>query len=1457
MRSKTVLRLAILIAVVLVISVSLFFLQRYQLSRLDDSLTVRAEQAAQRGDLSHAVGLLSEHLRIKPEDADAKEKLAEFVLREKLDNPHRQQAIRLFYEILVRYPGRNDIRRKLAEQLVAVRAFEPRDRPEFAPRALLEVLLSQKRDDLEGSDQGHLHFLLGLCQEYDGDAERAHRSYREAVALRAPERLEAFRRAAVLLRGQLKKPDEADKLIAEMVASDAENPRVYLERGTYRLLFAKTPEERDAAKSDLERALKRLPEEPSIYVDLARIALESRDARQARQRLEEGVKAVPKESSAQLYQLIAKLEKDAGSPLKAIEILGTALKELPDDGNLRWDLAMLLADQGETTKLLVEIQELKRLGASSFIVDFLKARYQVNSREWKSAQQTLTALRSQVESDRNWKETINLLLAQCYERLGQTEGRLSAVEDALRANPRSLPARFALAQERVARGDLDKAIEDYRQLARESPQAMPPLVQLLIVRNQRRLAGNRDWTEAEKLIETIKRQATDSSEWVLLQTDLLAAQGKTAEAQRFVDAEREKNPQRAELWLKSARLLMLQRNLAEAHRLLDEAPKTVNAVDLQLERARLLIAQNAPELPKQLAALAENSSGYPHNDQRRLLESLARAVSQLKDFATAHDLWVRVADLEPRDVGPRLNLIDLAFDPQNTLPLEARDQDVKRQIAKVKELEGADGPVGQFCEIEYTIWQARNADDKAQAARLYDAARRQVNELLTRRPDWSKGHLALAQINELEIERSNREAAPPDNEQALKAKRYEAATHYLRAIELGQRNLAVIRRATELLYLSGHTPEIEKLWDQLGIGGGAGPVLQGQVAAEVLRKGDSSLALELARKAKEADKEDYLKRIQYVQILVDAGRVEDAEVELREAVKGAPNQPDRWVVLVGFLLRTNQYPKAVSAVQEAEQVLKPRPSPALARCYELLASTSRTDPKLKDDAAEWDRKIELELTEILARENENGGQNAEEAGWARRTLARLHLQRSSGDHQQALKAMELVEPIAREVEAKGKEKTPSETVVADDLRVLAEVLDAQNTSAGRQKTREIFERLVAKYADTPLDRYKLAVIYGRDGDWPKARDAYRAVLAQTENSKEPTAAALYAQCLARLTLELLQHGQPHPDEKALAEAGELIEKLRPLQNGSLTLVELEARLHKARNQPEKARELIQNARSKLAIEKTEDQEQVWGLARLAEVLGQTELSETWLRELASRSNQVQHSLALIEFLGRRDKVKEALDFSEEIWRKTANPELLAPSILKVVLSPTAKRDQAYLNRAASLFDSALGQHPHSTILILGLANLREHMGTNDEEQYQKAEALYRRCLAEDKENAVALNNLAWLLALRKENTDEALDLISRAIARQGPDPELLDTRAGISRLTGDSQCAIEDLQEGIALSPSGAKYFHLAQAYLDSGDKESAVEALAKARALKLAETDLHPLEVADYQQLITKLAAR
>ena len=277
----------------------------------------------------------------------------------------------------------------------------------------------------------------------------------------------------------------------------------------------------------------------------------------------------------------------------------------------------------------------------------------------------------------------------------------------------------------------------------------------------------------------------------------------------------------------------------------------------------------------------------------------------------------------------------------------------------------------------------------------------------------------------------------------------EAANHYLRAIELGERSLAIIRRATDLLYEAGRSSEVTQLWNQLPTATLLGSNLQQQVTAEALRNRDYERALDLARKAVAANPDDFRERLWLVQVLLASqrpDRLAEAEAELRGAVNAVRSDPDRWMTLVQFLAKTKQMEKAEQAVRDAEVALKDKSPIGLARCcealgqaYKLAGQDAQKTKIWYDAATQWYKTaqnakpddpaathqfvefllrsgqlkdVELQLTAILEKNQLKDPKSADEVAWARRTLA-LTLLMNDNDYRQSRKALELLEPSSR------------------------------------------------------------------------------------------------------------------------------------------------------------------------------------------------------------------------------------------------------------------------------------------------------------------------------------------------------------------------------------------------------------------------------------------------------------
>jgi uncharacterized protein (TIGR03790 family) len=136
----------------------------------------------------------------------------------------------------------------------------------------------------------------------------------------------------------------------------------------------------------------------------------------------------------------------------------------------------------------------------------------------------------------------------------------------------------------------------------------------------------------------------------------------------------------------------------------------------------------------------------------------------------------------------------------------------------------------------------------------------------------------------------------------------------------------------------------------------------------------------------------------------------------------------------------------------------------------------------------------------------------------------------------------------------------------------------------------------------------------------------------------------------------------------------------------------------------------------------------------------------------------------------------------------------------------ARRDQAggmeALQRATTLAPGVAG-------LQLQLGILLDQAG-----QYDGALERYRRVLALQPNSVIALNNLAYGLAVRKDLPADAHPLAKRAVALAPTDPTVIDTLAWIEHLLGNDDVASKLLTEALRRGSRNAEiHFHAAVVY--------------------------------------------
>jgi tetratricopeptide (TPR) repeat protein len=118
-------------------------------------------------------------------------------------------------------------------------------------------------------------------------------------------------------------------------------------------------------------------------------------------------------------------------------------------------------------------------------------------------------------------------------------------------------------------------------------------------------------------------------------------------------------------------------------------------------------------------------------------------------------------------------------------------------------------------------------------------------------------------------------------------------------------------------------------------------------------------------------------------------------------------------------------------------------------------------------------------------------------------------------------------------------------------------------------------------------------------------------------------------------------------------------------------------------------------------------------------------------------------------------------------------------------------------------------------------------------EHDRAEHQYRRALQISPGYAPAANNLAYLLAKKDGNLEEALALAKLAGATHPRNAAILDTLGWIYFRLAQYEHAIEEFRKSLSEAPDQAiVHYHLGLAYDRTNQKKSAIDALEKALAL-------------------------
>ncbi len=1053
---------------------------------------------------------------------------------------------------------------------------------------------------------------------------------------------------------------------------------------------------------------------------------------------------------------------------------------------------------------------------------------------------------------------------RCYGQLGNVDQELKAYRRALDTDPFYRRAKAGLAAALAKIGQIDPALDEYRGIVRMDTAAMehfwPQLAEALLRKNLELDPSERDWRELKDLFDRVGQITPDSPQLVAFRANLLLVQAQqqraspeaqqlVAKAEQLLLEARKKNPKELDYWTALAKLAERKKEWDQAELLLDEARQKIgDSVALRLARALYLSNRYGKETSGQLKELAENTEKFSEADRLQLWSGLGTRAERVGDDQQAMRLLRRVAEKSPNNLQIRLQLLDLAF-------RSGDDAGIKETLVEVEKVQGK-GPHWRYGEALRLRLLAKGAGDP-----LLNRALKHLAQARKSYPTWPPPVVLAAQIY------------------LRQGKASLALQDYLRAInQMGSRRPTALFPAADLLYRHGRYAEAAKMVSLLEDQQIPIPDEGIRLVRDIkFRAGDLDGALELASKAA-TDSDDYrnhfsLARIRAAKALsaTSKGQTEEArqmfdeaEQSLRRVVDLAEEVPETWVELIRFLAGTGQPKKAANVLEQARGKIPSDQLPlALAQSYEYLGqpelaeqnceealAAAPQDPAVARYVADFYlRKAQYPMSEPIQRseailQSERildkiiGGEvkgNQADVIWARRRLAQIFGAR--GGYQNSKKAINLIE---QNLAAAG----PS----AEDLRIKANILANDPVAARRQEAARILKNLPSQ---TPQDRFIEWQLYLAEGAWAKASDQMRSLLA--DHGDQPLYVAAYVDAL-------LEHNETQDAELWLAR----LEEIAPnwfSPRDLITTTSFRAELLFQHGQYVQALDLLNRFVGKSDTRPADEAERsrlvalnLEQFARRLRDLGQEEPEEMAKRFILDAETLYRKYVRqrpgqewfLVLFLGRQDRIEEALRLLESIW-SDSDPVTTAAASTSLLGNPAATPEQ--LQRMEKVLQAALKRFDRPIPLLLVLAQ-----ACASQERYAEAEAFYREVIRKNSRAFRAMNNLAVMLALQKTKLPEALKLANQAIRLAGPAAPLLDSRATVYMALGQPQKALDDLKKAIADQPTPVRCFHQARAYQQSGQREAARNAMKKAQQLGLQAEMLEPLERPAYKRLLKSL---
>jgi tetratricopeptide (TPR) repeat protein len=1404
---------AVLVVLTLVAIGGFFFLKSYQDARRGTALLAEAKELLKKKQPNLALTYLKQYVELNPQDFDALDLRSKVLFDLAHSYDQAMEAVKVHDELVRGDTGhqRPDARRRLVQLNLLV------GRIETAHTQALELLQAKTHTAEDYRLAGRAAMVLGLSSDDPKVWQEAIANYSEAHRLE-PGNVEGAASLAYLEENQNHDTQKAVQVLDELLAhaqKPAEQAAARLARYDYLISVDKV----DQARAELEQAVHIQPDDPDVLLRAATDALRRGNTEDARRYVE----AIPADKRNEMQlALIGEIDRRENKIDSAIQDWREGLKFTGGTSDtLTWQLAYVLLRLKRIDEARPLIEQYHRLTDRAEPAPkslFLDALLLLQSDQPAKAIDKLEPLRlktsdttkvQKIGESESLAADVNFALAQCYEAIGQDRQALEAYDNAAKIVRRTHGLKWSepwlgAANVLLRANRLDDAaskLEDGLVAIPGDASLLTKLGNIRLTQQTRLSREKRDWATQAKIVEMARTAAPTSVEVIKLQVSYLAAAGQLSEAASLL--ERATDPKHhgesAELWALRAEVLRQLGQADKALEALDQAGALVgDQASLRIARAMVLNSKGRDKAAFDI--LTEGLKTVSPAQRPSLLRTLGELHTKQNDPAAARRAYAEWAKLVPNDPQPQLNVLELA--------LAAGDEEAARTATAALEKLGPFHAQIAHAMLLMAERPGQPRGSKERASRL-DEADRILNTVVDQFPGKGEGYLLRGQLLELQDKPDEAIAA---YRQAREHNAGPVALQHLFSLLAKEKKFEELNSLRAELHPGELTLELEQM-----------------VAGIALMLGEKGQVRALVDQVVRGELQGRSTNVWRAGVLSVLGEPKQAEEILKTLIQQKPEDLEPRLAMLFFQVHQHDLQKAAETVEYIRTRIKTdRLEHTLATCYLAIGDLARAREYYKVATQKWPSDQEIRRAAITFYQVAGFSEDAEallrkvledepEHGWARRELAQL-LSARREDPTAWNQAIKLV----------GEQATPNDT--AEDRLVRATVLARAPEPSRRQEAIPILESLAV---DSPgavgaMAHDLLARIYLDAKDFDKAREHAEASATQ---GSDPNSIAFYAQLLLLM--------------KKPEEASKQVERLARLEPESVRLLELRALTLQGQGKPDQAGAFLEQTFTNL--EKAPNGE-TWGrrTIEIAVKIGLEDAAEHMSRRLAE--NWPKSASVLASVLARRGKLAEALALCQSA-ADAGNPIEAGTTASAIIsLRPLGNEAEPRLKQADDVLVLALKKQPKNLGLIAARANIKRLQG-----HYAEAAQLYKTVLAQQPDNPLILNNLAWTLSEDLNQPAEGLARIDTAIKQMGRIAALLDTRGIILTHLGRHDEAITDLEAAAQLDPSAAAFYHLARAYDKAGRKAEFEDYRSRARKAGLSPEQLQPNERAEMERLMKK----